>query len=79
MGMALSTVIGLPLLFAAGVMFAIIASKMKDAAKGKGSFSGDGNDPEQATFQKVRKYAIISASTCIAASVFLLFFAVVFF
>jgi hypothetical protein len=74
MGMMISTVVGLPLLFAAGVMFAIIASKMKDAAKGKGDMKD--NDPEQATFQKVRKYAIISASTCIVAAIVLLMIAI---
>ena len=76
MGMMISTIVGLPLLFAAGVMFAIIASKLKDAAKGKGNFAGEGGDPDQATFKKARKYAIISASVCMTASLLLLMIAI---
>ena len=72
----ISTIVGLPLLFAAGVMFAIIASKLKDAAKGKGDFAGEGGDPDQATFKKVRKYAIISASVCMSMALVLLAIAI---
>jgi H+/gluconate symporter-like permease len=70
MGMLISTMVGIPLIFAAGVMFAIIASKLKDAAKSKSDTENQGE------IQKARKYAIWSATTCMIAAILLFMIAI---